>query len=182
MYCGLVYILLLFIFVTSIFTVLSVNPIHSILFLIATFINSALLLIILGLDFLGLSLIIIYIGAVAILFLFIIMLISFKEVEFTENIFRYLPFGLLILYNLYINFYKNIQTFKENRININYNDWTVISNNIVIKKIGAIMYTEHMVSFILIGVILLVSILIVIYLSNIKSKVKNQDLFNQIYH
>ena len=119
---GLVYILLLFIFVTSIFTVLSINPIRSILFLIITFINSAFLLIILGLDFLGLSLIIIYIGAVAILFLFIIMLISFKEVEYTENILRYLPFGSLILYNLYINFYKNIGILKDNSINFNYND------------------------------------------------------------
>ena len=178
---NLTYLLLLFISVTSIYTVLSVNPIHSILSLIVTFVNSAFLLIILGLDFIGLSLIIIYVGAVAILFLFIIMLISFKELDITENIFKYLTFGFLMCYNLYLNFFSNLGFINNSFLsNMEYNDWSLISNKLIIEKIGTYLYTENFINFFLVGIVLLISIFIVIYLANVKTKVKNQDLFNQI--
>ena len=178
---NLIYLFLSFIFVTSIYTILVLNPIHSILFLILTFINSAMLLIILGLDFLGLSIIIIYVGAVAILFLFIIMLMNQKELDSTENVFKYLPFGFIILYNFYINFFIKIDALQNlNFSKLAFIDWTVISNYIIIKKIGLLIYTDNFIGFFLIGLILLVSILIVIFLGNLKTKMKNQDLFNQI--
>lgn len=181
MHNNLTLVLIMLISASSFGTVLSLNPIHSVLFLIVTFVNSSFLMIILGLDFLGLSLIIIYIGAVAILFLFIIMLISFKELEFSENIFRYSPFGFIVFFNIYINFYPYFQTTKSSILNNNFQDWTSISNGILIRKIGEILYSEHFLSFYIIGNILLLSIFIVIYLGNLKTKVKNQDLFNQIY-
>lgn len=175
------YILLLFIIVSCVFTILSTNPVRSILFLILTFTNSSFLLILLGLDFLGLSLIVIYVGAVAILFLFIIMLINIKEVEFSENIIKYIPLGCLLIYNIYLNqAFDSSFTNTLKTSNLWVHDWSVLSNPIIIKKIGLFLYTENFISFLLIGIVLLISILIVIFLGNLKTKVKNQDLFNQI--
>jgi len=180
MYYNLSYLLILFIFVSAIYTILSINPVHSILFLILTFINSSFLLMFLGMDFLGLSLIIIYVGAVAILFLFIVMLINFKELDSSENIIKFLPLGFLIFLNVYMNFFINFSALSNNKLALILNNWTIVSNKLIIEKIGIFLYAENFLSFILISFILLIAIVIVIYLANLKTKVKNQDLFNQI--
>jgi len=72
------------------------NPIHSVLFLILVFCNSAGLLMLLGVEFLGIIFIIVYVGAIAILFLFVVMMLNIKLVELNENTLRYLPIGSLI--------------------------------------------------------------------------------------
>lgn len=80
----------------SIFVIVSKNPIVSILFLIGLFANISLYLIILGLSFIGLSYLIVYIGAVSILFLFILMLINIRISELQSNTSNSIPLSIII--------------------------------------------------------------------------------------
>jgi NADH:ubiquinone oxidoreductase subunit 6 (subunit J) len=72
------------------------NPVHSVLFLILVFCNVSGLLILLGLDFFAMVFLVVYVGAIAVLFLFVVMMLNIKLVEINENILRYLPIGGLI--------------------------------------------------------------------------------------
>lgn len=72
------------------------NPVHSVLFLILVFCNAAGLLILLGLDFFAMIFLVVYVGAIAVLFLFVVMMLNIKLAEINENTLRYLPIGGLI--------------------------------------------------------------------------------------
>lgn len=72
------------------------NPVHSVLFLILAFVNAAGLFILLGAEFLGMILIVVYVGAVAVLFLFVVMMLDIDFVELRQGFLSYLPVGALI--------------------------------------------------------------------------------------
>src|SRR5690349_18282159 len=72
------------------------NPVHSVLFLILAFFNSAGLFVLLGAEFLAMILVIVYVGAVAVLFLFVVMMLDVDFVQLREGFLRYLPIGTLI--------------------------------------------------------------------------------------
>jgi NADH-ubiquinone oxidoreductase chain 6 len=122
-YCDILNIISLFAILCGIFVIISKNPIVSILFLIGLFANISGYLIILGLSFIGLSYLLVYVGAVSILFLFILMLINIRISELQSNtsnsialaiivgilfnypLFELLPYDIVILsnYNLTLN-------------------------------------------------------------------------------
>jgi NADH-quinone oxidoreductase subunit J len=72
------------------------NPVHSVLFLILAFVNAAGLFILLGAEFLAMILIVVYVGAVAVLFLFVIMMLDVDFAEFKQGFMQYLPIGVTI--------------------------------------------------------------------------------------
>jgi NADH-quinone oxidoreductase subunit J len=72
------------------------NPVHSVLFLILAFVNAAGLFVLLGAEFLAMILIIVYVGAVAVLFLFVVMMLDINFVELREGFLRYSPIGALV--------------------------------------------------------------------------------------
>ncbi|HVV26921.1 MAG TPA: NADH-quinone oxidoreductase subunit J [Rhizomicrobium sp.] len=72
------------------------NPVHSVLFLILAFFNAAGLFVLAGAEFLGMILIVVYVGAVAVLFLFVVMMLDIDFAELKRGALQYLPFGLLI--------------------------------------------------------------------------------------
>jgi len=72
------------------------NPVHSVLFLILVFCNAAGLLLLLGLDFFAIIFLVVYVGAIAVLFLFVVMILNIKVAELNESLSRYLPIGGLI--------------------------------------------------------------------------------------
>lgn len=80
----------------GILVITSNNPIHSILSLVLVFINVSILIILLGVEFLGLLFMIIYIGGIAILFLFVVMMLNIKLVELLDNATRYVPIAAII--------------------------------------------------------------------------------------
>ncbi len=83
--------------VASAVLVISVrNPVHSVLFLILAFFNSAGLFVLLGAEFLAMILVIVYVGAVAVLFMFVVMMLDINFVELRQGFLQYLPFGGLI--------------------------------------------------------------------------------------
>src|SRR3974390_1597736 len=82
--------------VASTMVVLSRNPVHSVFFLIVTFFNAAALFVLLGAEFLAMILVIVYVGAVAVLFLFVVMMLNVDFAELKEGFVRYLPFGAAV--------------------------------------------------------------------------------------
>ncbi len=82
--------------VSGMMVIRSKNPVHSVLFLILVFCNAAGLLILLDLDFFAMIFLVVYVGAIAVLFLFVVMMLHIKLTEIHENVLRYLPVGGLI--------------------------------------------------------------------------------------
>jgi len=91
---------------SGIMVIRSKNPVHSVLFLILVFCNASGLLILLGLDFFAMVFLVVYVGAIAVLFLFVVMMLNIKLVEINENILRYLPIGgfigLIFLFEIFL--------------------------------------------------------------------------------
>ncbi len=83
--------------VCSTMVISSRNPVYSVLFLILVFVNASGLLLLLGLDFFAMLFLVVYIGAIAVLFLFVVMMLNIKITELTENTLRYLPIGGLMI-------------------------------------------------------------------------------------
>jgi NADH-quinone oxidoreductase subunit J len=83
--------------VASAFMVIAAkNPVHSVLYLILTFVNAAGLFVMLGAEFLAMILIVVYVGAVAVLFLFVVMMLDVDFAELKQGALQYLPIGMLI--------------------------------------------------------------------------------------
>jgi len=80
----------------GLFTVVSRNPVHSVLWLILAFLSSAGLFVLLGAEFVAMLLIIVYVGAVAVLFLFVVMMLDVDFAALRAEMAKYLPLGLLI--------------------------------------------------------------------------------------
>ena len=80
----------------ALMVIASRNPVHSVLFLILAFFNAAALFILLGVEFLALILLIVYVGAVAVLFLFVVMMLDIEFAELKRGALQYLPFGGLV--------------------------------------------------------------------------------------
>ncbi len=82
--------------VSALAVILARNPVHSVLFLILAFVNAAGLFLLMGAEFLGMILIVVYVGAVAVLFLFVVMLLDVDFAELKQGFVRYLPIGAVI--------------------------------------------------------------------------------------
>ena len=135
------------------------NPILSVFWLVLAFVNGALLLLLLGVEFLPVLFIIVYVGAVAILFLFVVMLLNIKMVEIGENTTRYAPLGVIIgLVFLYQIFYlRDLTTEASWGIeSYNYSELINVTN---IEQIGNLLYTEYWVYFLVSSLVLLVSMI-----------------------
>ena len=169
------------IIISSLLVVLCKNPIHSVLFLILVFFNSAILFILSNAEFLAMILLIVYIGAVAVLFLFVIMMLDINIAKLRKVFLNYLPIGLLVGFIIFLELIfilskSNLKIFNQN--NNSENSQTVLTNT---KIIGNILYTEYFLLFQLSGLILLVAMIGAIFLTLRKRKnVKKQNIYNQI--
>lgn len=136
------------------------NPVHSVLFLILAFFNSAGLFILLGAEFLGLILVIVYVGAVAVLFLFVVMMLDISFSDLRKGAMQYVPIGLIIGIVLLCELF------------IVYGTWQLvgISENIAVEipnpaeiantnALGQNIYTFYVYPFQIAGLILLVAMI-----------------------
>lgn len=156
------------------------NSLYSVLFLILTFFNASLLLFFYGIDFFGIIFLMIYVGAIAILFLFIVMLLEIKQ---RENVIEGSEFLLFLIFNLIvgafvkghlmINFNKDIIIYNKNFLYEAFLfDYTFDKLNLV-QLIGQTLYSYFLNSFFLLGFILIIPILSVIQLTlQIRNKKK----------
>lgn len=171
--------------VASAFMVISVkNPVHAVLFLILAFVNSAGLFMLNGAEFLALLLIVVYVGAVAVLFLFVVMMLDVDFVELREGFLQYLPIGGLIGLIVLVELLMVLGSwvFAPGVIGGEavqpIPDMTVTSN---IEALGNILYTKYIFFFQVSGLILLVAMIgaIVLTLSH-RPDVRRQNIGEQI--
>jgi NADH-quinone oxidoreductase subunit J len=157
--------------------IVSRNPVHSVLFLILAFVNASGLFVLLGAEFLAMILVVVYVGAVAVLFLFVIMMLDVDFVELREGFSDYLPLGLVIggifLFELVlaVGFWViNPGVTKSITAAIPTN----VSNT---EALGLVLYTKYIHYFQLAGMVLLVAMIGAIVLTlRHKVNVKRQDI------
>ena len=101
----LFYFFCFFVMFSAFMVIRAKNPVYSVLFLILVFCNSAGLLLLLNLDFFALIFLIVYVGAIAVLFLFVVMMLNIKLTEVHESIFHYLPIGGFVGFIFFLEFY-----------------------------------------------------------------------------
>jgi NADH-quinone oxidoreductase subunit J len=178
-------------------TIVSKNPIHSVLFLVFVFFNTAGLLILLGVEFLAMLFLVVYVGAVAVLFLFVMMMLNVKISESSSSVYRYLPIGLflsvLFLFEIYLiveGDLNSIDVFEFNKpeysilqdeslINISWVDSVVSPTNVDV--IGSVLFTYYSFFLIMASIILLVAMIGAIALTlHRRSDVRRQDIFKQL--
>ena len=173
----LFFIVSIIIITSSLLVILSKNPIHSVLFLILVFFNTSILFLFSNAEFLAMILLIVNIGAVAVLFLFVVMMLDINVTKQRQTFLNYLPTGLFIgfiilMELIYVVSQSNVNFVKTNSSYIN------ISNQILenTKIIGNILYTDYFLLFQLSGIILLVAMIGAIYLTLRKRKgIKKQN-------
>jgi len=167
---------------SALLVIISKNPVHSVLFLILSFVNASGLFILLGAEFLAMILVVVYVGAVAVLFLFVVMMLDINFVKLREGFLQYLPFGILLGFVLFIEL---IMIFLSNKLTdmtlIEYNAFPVFKQIGNTREIGSVLYTKYFYLFQLSGLILLVAMIgsIVLTLRQ-REGVKKQSINKQI--
>jgi NADH-quinone oxidoreductase subunit J len=172
--------------ITAILVISKNNPVHSVFFLVLTFANASALLLLLGVEFIAIIFWIVYVGAIAILFIFVIKLINIKIVELLDNSTRYLPIGFFIGFILLLELYIYIDSYSSiSNLNLQLNNISYTFTNIVnftnLELLGQILYTEYWINLIIASLILLVAMIgaILLTLSH-EATVKRQDIFTRI--
>ena len=163
------------------------NPVHSVLFLILVFCNSAGLLILLEAEFLALRFIVVYVGAIAVLFLFVVMMLNVKITEIQDEVLQYLPIGGLIGIVFLLEIFLIIEgdfvsLINPNQDNTVYIDWFAQIDSISnIQTLGNVLYTDYVLFFLLAGVILLIAMVGAIVLTmSTRSSLRRQFIYQQV--
>ena len=151
------------------------NPVHSVLFLILAFFNSAGLFVLLGAEFLAMLLVVVYVGAVAVLFLFVVMMLDINFAELRDGFQQYMPLGLgvggLLLAEILFVFF-NHEELPEN---------VIISSGVGnTRALGRVLYTDYIYLFQVAGLILLVAMIGAITLTlRRRENVRKQSISTQ---
>jgi NADH-quinone oxidoreductase subunit J len=159
------------------------NPVHSVLFLILAFFNSAGLFVLLGAEFLARVLVVVYVGAVAVLFLFVVMMLDINFVRMREGFLQYLPIGALIGLILLVELILVLGS------------WALTTEEIVaaaeqpapagvtnVEALGDLFYTDYFYLFQAAGLILLISIIGAITLTlRQRPRVRRQRIAEQVH-
>nr|NP_689370.1 NADH dehydrogenase subunit 6 [Chaetosphaeridium globosum]AAM96610.1 NADH dehydrogenase subunit 6 [Chaetosphaeridium globosum] len=159
------------------------NPVHSILFLILVFCNASALLVLLGLDFFAMIFLVVYVGAIAVLFLFVVMMLNINIAEIHENVVRYLPIGGIIALIFLLEMFLVVEGLPTSTI-IQAPAYTIFAEKIEsltnLEALGNLLYTTYFLLFLICSLILLIAMIGAIVLTMHKTtKVKRQDVFLQ---
>jgi len=167
--------------VLSALAVVSVrNPVHSVLFLILTFFNAAGLFVLLGAEFLAMLLVVVYVGAVAVLFLFVVMMLDVDFVELKQGFLSYMPVGGLVglvLLGEMLLVTRAVRTSADFAQRP-----TALPEGVTnAERIGRVLYTEYLFLFQLAGFVLFVAMIGAIVLTlRHRTGVKRQDVSKQV--
>ena len=179
------YIFSLIAIVSAIMVIVSKNTVHSVFFLILDFISISCLFIMIGAEFLGMIMLIVYVGAVAVLFLFVVMMLNVAqqndELFQTPTRYSHLPIGLIISLVIFFELIIVVGGWKYKPDLVSVNSIKLDPNITNTHSIGNILYTEYIHLFQLSGMILLVAMIGAIVLTFKKrSGIKRQSYIEQI--
>ena len=175
--------------VSSLMVIFIQNSIYSVLFLVLSFVCATVLLFLLECEFFALLFLIIYVGAISVLFLFVVMMLDIKTISLTKDTAKYFPFGsfvggVFLVETLLMIFQK----FKDNPYSSTffsnpYNNWYTKTDSLSeIQIIGQILYTHYVLQFLMAGLILFLAVVgaVVLTMSFSSQKPKTQISFKQI--
>ncbi|WP_265529965.1 NADH-quinone oxidoreductase subunit J [Sphingomicrobium marinum] len=154
------------------------NPVHSVLWLIVAFFNAAGLMLLLGAEFIALLLVMVYVGAVAVLFLFIVMMLDVDFASLRSGFTRNLPFGILIALALFAQVGIAVAAAGSSPAMA---DAPLTSAKPNLVAMGELLYSVYLVPFELSGIILLVAMIGAIVLTlRTRGDIRPQDISKQI--
>ena len=168
---------------SSLMVITSRNSVNSVFFLILDFISVGCLFIMVGAEFLGMIILIVYVGAVAVLFLFVVMMLNVAEQKqswFIGKKSTHIPTGLIVSVLILLELLVVVGgwKYKDNVMSSSTLEFSNISNT---HQLGLVMYTDYILYFQMAGIILLLSMIGAILLTFRQRKgVKKQSYFNQI--
>lgn len=167
---------------SSVLVISAKNPVHSVLALVAAYAATSGIMVILGVEFMALLFMIVYVGAIAILFLFVVMMLNIKLEELKDNATRYVPIGIIIglVFIVEVLIILETEITSSPYITSSFLHFSPLSN---IKVLGQIIYTDFWLYMIIASFILLVAMIGAIVLTlqhNDSSSIRRQDIFGQV--
>ena len=166
---------------SAVLVVTARNPVHSVLFLILCFFNAAGLFVLLGAEFLAMILVVVYVGAVAVLFLFVVMMLDVDFEELRKGMMNYLPYGAVIGFILLVELILLFGTWNLSPDLITHVSAPQPDNITNTEAIGQVLYTKYVFWFQTSGLILLVAMIGAIVLTmRHKPTVKRQNIADQV--
>jgi len=187
---ALFYMFSLLVLIAGLGVILMRNPVYSVLCLIFGFFNAAGLFVLLGAEFLAMLLVIVYVGAVAVLFLFVVMMLNIHVTQLKEGFLRYLPAGAFVAVVLFVELFflinvsiKTIESDDAVRQATGYTQQEVIAKPEIsnTEAIGQLLYNKYALIFEISGLILLVAMIGAIVLTHRqRSGVRKQDISSQV--
>ncbi|MBL6080842.1 NADH-quinone oxidoreductase subunit J [Belnapia sp. T18] len=168
---------------SAVMVVTARNPVHSVLFLILAFFNAAALFLIAGAEFLAMILVIVYVGAVAVLFLFVVMMLDIDFARLREGFQRYAPIGAIIGGILFLELVFVVGSWgfssQANELRLAPNPGAGVTNA---EAIGRILYTDYVYLFQASGLVLLVAMIGAIVLTHRQREgTRRQNIASQVY-
>lgn len=175
---------------SSLLLITNKNPVYSVLSLVLLFICGSILLLILGIDFLPFVFIVVYVGAVAVLFLFVVIILDIKLASHSSNL-KQIPLVFLLtsvvyfILNYIIKPYKShpyisLNLFPENYYDMYSEDFYDIDDESSLSTLGQVLYTEYILHFVIAGLVLLVAIIGAIVLTSRRRQTSlKQKVFKQ---
>ncbi|MGA0546365.1 NADH-quinone oxidoreductase subunit J [Brevundimonas sp. VNH65] len=168
--------------ISALLVVTARNPVHSVLFLILTFFSAAGLFVLLGAEFLAMLLVVVYVGAVAVLFLFVVMMLDVDFVRLREGYARYLPFAAIIAAVLLVEMIViSTAVASGGAAAGSEGPMTATAEASNVEMIGRVLYTDYVYIFQAAGIVLLIAMIGAIVLTlRHKPGVRRQNIHQQV--
>jgi NADH-quinone oxidoreductase subunit J len=166
---------------SGVMTIASRNPVHSVLWLILAFFNAAGLFLLIGAEFLAFLLIIVYVGAVAVLFLFVVMMLDVDFAELRAGIARNWGFGAVLALILLVEILFAVMAWNAGSIQLSARTAGAGADSANIEALGHLLYTRYLFIFEAAGIVLLVAMVGAIVLTHrARSDVRPQNVSAQV--
>lgn len=178
------YLFAFLVIASAVLTIMSRNPVHSVLWLILAFFNAAGLMVLLGAEFIAMLLVVVYVGAVAVLFLFVVMMLDVDMAELRAGFIKNFPLGIAIALVLLAELVLGIGALNAGALELGaatgQNAPDLARSNI--ENIGALLYSEYIFIFEAAGLILLVAMIGAIVLTHrdLKTTRGHQNITKQV--
>ena len=170
---------------SAVMVIMARNPVHSVLWLILAFFNAAGLMVLVGAEFIAMLLVIVYVGAVAVLFLFVVMMLDIDFAAMRAGFIRNFPLGIAIAAILLAELMLGVGAYGAGGVELGQSDGSAVAaaDQSNIEAIGALLYGRYIVLFEIAGIILLVAMIGAIVLTHREAKPGargRQDISKQI--
>ncbi|MGN6123464.1 MAG: NADH-quinone oxidoreductase subunit J [Sphingomonas oligoaromativorans] len=176
------YLFAVMVIASAALTITARNPVHSVLWLILAFFNAAGLMLLVGAEFIAMLLVIVYVGAVAVLFLFVVMMLDIDFAELRAGLSRYLPFGVAIAAALLAEIVIAAGVWEAGPVQLAGRTAVTPSPDQVpnIEALGTLLYTRYLFVFEGAGLVLLVAMIGAIVLTHrARGGVRRQNIMRQ---